>query len=174
MGNTGASEGRAANVSTGGHLVAFGSVIAEPLGTTANCSITGTPDSLGFNSSDDASCDLSATGDTENGADTQLGTPADNDGGTPTALPAAASPLVDHVAVEQCDFEGTLDDQRGVARPQASCVTGAVEVADPAPPGGGEPAGQPGSHATGGRARRRAAIHRVARAQRAARAMILS
>ena len=144
VGNTGASEGQAANVSTGGDLIAFGSVIAEPLGTTANCSITGTPDSLGFNYSDDASCDLSATGDTENGADPQLGTLADNGGGTPTALPAASSPLVDHVAVAQCDFEGTLDDQRGVARPQgSSCDTGAVEVADPAPPGSGEPATPP-------------------------------
>ncbi len=119
-------------------LVAFGSVLADPLGGGANCSIAGTTTSGGYNYSTDASCGFTGTGDTESGAAPQLGVLGNNGGPTQTMLPAAGSPLVEAIPVGAC-APGIATDQRGFPRPadgnddgSTGCDIGAVEL-QPAP-----------------------------------------
>ncbi len=121
-------------------LVAFGSVLADPLGGGANCSIAGTSTSNGYNYSTDASCGFTGTGDTQGGAAPQLGALANNGGPTQTMLPAPGSPLVDAIPVAACAPAITID-QRGFPRPadgnndgSTGCDIGAVEVQPPGAP----------------------------------------
>ena len=126
-------------------LTTFGSVIALPQGGGDNCFLFSPTTTNGFNYSDDALCGLSGTGDTENGANPQLGPLADNGGPLPTLTraPALTSPLVDAIPVADCPFDGVTTDERTVARPQGpGCDIGAVEltvVTPPPPAGGGAP-----------------------------------
>jgi predicted outer membrane repeat protein len=118
-------------------LVAYGSVLADPVGG-ANCEDVLTT-SNGYNFSTDAACDFTGTGDTEDGPDPQLGALGDNGGPTPTMLPALTSPLVDAIPLAACE-PGVTADQRGLPRPAdadddgvEACDIGAVEL-QPAPP----------------------------------------
>jgi hypothetical protein len=135
-------------MSVSGDLNTFGSIIALPTGAgVANCAVSGATNSSGYNFSDDDSCDLSGTGDTENGGDPGLAALATNGGPTENRMPLAGSPLIDAIPPADCgDGNGLAGfavtvDQRSVARPQfAGCDVGSVEVA-PEPPG---PPGPPG------------------------------
>jgi hypothetical protein len=119
----------------GGSLTSFGAVIALPGGGGANCALIAATVSNGYNFSDDASCALTGTGDTENGPNPQLGALADNGGPTVTRLPAPNSPLLDVIPIASCPFDGVTVDQRTVTRPQGNgCDIGAVEVEVPGPP----------------------------------------
>jgi hypothetical protein len=127
VGNSAASGANITHVDT---LVPFGSVIAAPQGG-ANCVVDVTT-SNGFNFSDDASCELSGTGDRQNAGDPGLGALANNGGPTQTRLPQTGSPLIDAIPIGSCQGDGAsgiTTDQRGVIRPQgAGCDIGAVEV----------------------------------------------
>ncbi|HEX5588406.1 MAG TPA: right-handed parallel beta-helix repeat-containing protein [Acidimicrobiia bacterium] len=124
VGNTAGGTDEPANVRTGGDLVSFGSVLATPLGTDAlNCIVTGSTTSQGYNFSDDASCDLTGVGDTQNGGDPALGPLADNGGGTPTMVPEIFGPLVDKIPLEACHVDGITADQRGLPRPGESITS---------------------------------------------------
>lgn len=70
------------------------------------------------------------------GTDPQLGPLADNGGPTPTMLPLAGSPLLDHGPASIPDFPGNTYDQRGPGHPRTSGTAsdiGAVEVTIPEP-----------------------------------------
>lgn len=111
-------------------LVAFGTVIANPLGGGESCSFLNdsTTTSTFSYEQGGASCGFTGSGDTSDGADPQLGALADNGGPTPTMLPAESSPLVDAIPTADCDPAITTD-QRGVTRPQGpGCDIGAVEL----------------------------------------------
>lgn len=106
-----------------GLLSSHGSVIAMPAGGGKNC---GTPDGTRsqHSFSDDTSCGLTDTTNTQNGGNPHLGELANNGGPTQTRMPAAASPLVDAISCRQ----DIRTDQRGVKRPQGEgCDIGAVE-----------------------------------------------
>jgi hypothetical protein len=142
-GNTSISGGAANLAKASASIVTFGSVIGLPEGGV-NCSFAGaTTTSNGFNFSDDASCGLTGTGDTQNGGDPGLGALADNGGTTQTRLPLEGSPLIDVIPVGSCQADGAAGvttDQRGLPRPALNgCDIGAVEV-QPAPPGPPTPA----------------------------------
>jgi hypothetical protein len=134
-----------------GDLNTFGSVIALATGGgVANCAISGMSNSSGYNFSDDDSCGLTGTGDTENGGDPGLASLAINGGLTENRLPQPGSPLIDDIPPADCgDGDGLAGfavtvDQRSVARPQfAGCDIGSVEVA-PEPPGRPGPGPGPG------------------------------
>lgn len=131
-------------------LHTFGSVIALPLGDARNCGqenfesvevgdLTNTV-SLGYNYSDDDSCDLNGSTDQQNAADPQLGALANNGGPTMTRLPAGTSPLVNAIPIVDCGDGDALagatvtTDQRGVSRPQdTGCEIGSVELEAPKP-----------------------------------------
>jgi len=124
----------------------FGSVVLASTDGAPACSIdTGAdPTSHGYNFSDDDSCNLVSTGDTQGaGNDPLLNAPAANGGLAPTQLPQAASPLLDRIPVAACQADGAAGvttDERGVSRPQgAGCDIGAVEVEVPVPPAPPEP-----------------------------------
>jgi hypothetical protein len=135
-----------ANVRTSAGLTSFGSVVALPGGSGANCAgLTGTT-SHGFNLEDDAahSCGFStATGDPAPGTSSGLAgvVLANNGGSTLTLLPPSGSALIDAIPVAHCSDDGAsvispLVDQVGLSRPQgAGCEIGAKEVpvAAPAP-----------------------------------------
>ena len=138
-----AANGTGANVEldeVGSVLTTFGSVIALPV-QGPNCNVQ--PEiileealsntvSNGYNYSDDASCDLTGTGDRQDAADPQLGSLGANGGPTVTRLPAETSPLVDGVPLASCQADGAdgiTTDQRGITRPQRTgCDIGAVEL----------------------------------------------
>jgi hypothetical protein len=152
VGNT--SLGGAANLAkASASIVTFGSVIGLPQGGP-NCAFSGaTTTSNGFNFSDDASCGLTGTGDTQNGGDPGLGALAGNGGPTQTRLPLPGSPLIDAIPAGSCQADGATGittDQRGLPRPALNgCDIGAVEVqpappAPPAPPGPSAPVPVPG------------------------------
>jgi hypothetical protein len=88
--------------------------------------------SNGYNFADDATCDLTGTGDRESAGDPMIGALASNGGPTQTRLPADTSPLIDGVPLDQCQADGATGvttDQRGITRPQAAgCDIGSVEV----------------------------------------------
>ena len=128
---------------SGSTLLAFGSVIANPI-SAANCGTEEftTVTSSGYNYADDDSCLLDAATDVQNGADPQLGALASNGGPTPTLLPAAASPLVNAIPFAACGGGDALagsaitTDQRGLARPDLigqKCDIGSVELQTEAP-----------------------------------------
>jgi len=129
---TGNNSSDSANVSAGGSLTAFGSVVADALGGGPNC-VVGTTTSHGFNDEDDvaASCGFATgTGDLAPGTAPLLGSLASNGGLTQTELPQTGSPLVDAIPTADCGAGvGITTDQRGVTRPQGpGCDVGAVEV----------------------------------------------
>jgi hypothetical protein len=118
--------------------VIFGSVISDPLGGGTNCGSASDAVSQGYNHADDASCNLTATGDRQSAVDPLLGALAANGGPTATRLPAATSPLLDAIPPAACQTgvgAGIVVDQRGIARPQGTgCDIGAVEVVVTVPP----------------------------------------
>jgi hypothetical protein len=126
------------NIDTPNVLTSFGSVVALGSGG-ANCVLTATTISHGWNFSNDASCGFTntASGDKQNAGDPGLGALADNGGPGPTQLPQTGSPLIDAIPVASCQADGAsgvTTDERGVTRPQMlGCDIGAVEV-QPAPP----------------------------------------
>jgi len=117
---------------------AFGSVVALP-GGSANCNLSGvTVASHGYNFSDDATCELTAATDVQDGGDPLLGALGDNGGPTATRLPLEGSPLIDAIPDASCQDDGATGittDQRGLPRPAvAGCDIGAVEVQPLVPP----------------------------------------
>jgi hypothetical protein len=98
-------------------------------------------DSRGYNFADDASCDLTATGDSQLvAADAKLGALGANGGPTMTLLPQTGSPLIDAIPLAACspaDLPTAItDDQRFLVRPDVvnqKCDIGAVEVQTVAP-----------------------------------------
>jgi hypothetical protein len=134
--NTSISGGAANLAKASASIVTFGSVIGLPQGGP-NCAFSGaTTTSNGFNFSDDTSCGLTGSGDTQNGGDPGLGALADNGGPTETRLPLPGSPLIDAIPIGSCQADGASGitiDQRGLPRPALNgCDNGAVEV-QPAP-----------------------------------------
>ena len=123
-----------ANIKAGGLLTSAASVIADPSGGD-NCSLAA--GSFSSNSwSDDGSCQLTGTGDTQNGADALLGQGRNNGGvtgGSPrTMFPLLGSPLIDAIDAADC-IAGLPRDQRDVPRPfGAGCDIGAIESIFPA------------------------------------------
>lgn len=112
-------------------LTVFASVITDARGVP-NCDVESIM-SKGYNFSDDTSCTLTATGDTQQaGADPRLGPLADNGGPTPTLLPETKSPLLEAIPAAACQTPpatGVTTDQRGEPRPgSTSCDIGAVEI----------------------------------------------
>ncbi|HKX12601.1 MAG TPA: choice-of-anchor Q domain-containing protein, partial [bacterium] len=90
---------------------------------SANCFGEGT--SLGGNVSNDATCNLTGTGDLPN-ANPALGDLADNGGPTQTHDLLVGSQAID----TGIDCPPPAQDQRGITRPQGlACDSGAVEVA---------------------------------------------
>ncbi len=90
------------------------------------------PQSLGYNISEDGSCPLVGAGDLEE-TDALLGPLQMNGGPTPTRRPLPGSPAIDRVPVAVCldeDNDPLGHDQRGLPRPapgSAACDAGAVE-----------------------------------------------
>ena len=127
-----------ANLSTN-ELTSFGTVVADPIGA-ANCDVSDSTTSQGYNFSDDASCGFTntAAGDKQNAGSPLLNPLGANGGPTETMLPftpktnSTASPLIDAIPVAACQTgvaAGVGTDQRGVTRPQLlGCDIGAVEV----------------------------------------------
>jgi hypothetical protein len=103
----------------------FATVVANPVGGS-NCGPNGIISTWSY--STDTSCALVGAGDTQHGADVQLGALGGNGGTTLTRLPADTSPLADRFApVDDARCAGA--DQRAMARPQNfRCDVGAVEV----------------------------------------------
>jgi hypothetical protein len=151
-GNTAGGSDEPANIRTGGDLISFGSVLAEPLGTNAlNCIVTGTTTSQGDNFSDDNSCDFNATGDRQDAGDPGLGALAyENNVPTgslcidfcsawPVRIPQTGSPLVDAIPTAACQTgaaAGVTNDELQQPRPSpagGACDIGAVEVQAVAP-----------------------------------------
>jgi hypothetical protein len=123
--------GNAASTVYAAEITMFGTVIADGEGSIDNCDIDGST-SGGYNWSDDDTCGLVDSTDTEDpGGDPMVGALADNGGPTDTMLPETGSPLLD--AIPDTVSECGSTDQRGVSRPQVGgCDIGAVEVgADP-------------------------------------------
>jgi hypothetical protein len=146
-----------ANVALGdpATLESYGSVVAQPAGGGLNCeSFTAVATtSLGGNQSDDTSCGFTDPTDDETMGDPLLGALADNGGPTATLLPLDGSPLLDFIAVADCD-PALPTDQRGVTRPQGTgCDTGAVEVQanTPVPPTPPAPPSSPDAGPVAGR-----------------------
>jgi hypothetical protein len=109
----------------------FATVVADPVGGP-NCVASGIISTWSY--STDTSCALVGAGDTQDGADPQLGALGDNGGTTLTRLPADTSPLVDRFAPVD-DARCTGADQRVMERPQnLRCDLGAVEVASSVAP----------------------------------------
>jgi uncharacterized repeat protein (TIGR01451 family)/CSLREA domain-containing protein len=94
-------------------------------GVDGSCSgEAGVQHSQGYNLGDDATCNLTATGDITN-TDPLLGPLQDNGGPTPTQALQPGSPAIDHGTNSGCP----ATDQRGLHRPQgASCDMGAYEA----------------------------------------------
>ena len=129
VGNSGPGGANVSLDGEGADLRIAASVIASPLGGGTNCELAAPTLSSGYSFSDDDSCDLSGTGDVENGGDPMLGALADNGGPTLTMHPEPDSALIDLVALAFCDPGGLAEDQRDAPRPVgAGCDAGAVEV----------------------------------------------
>jgi hypothetical protein len=133
-----AQQGTTANVRADA-LTSFGSLVA--LATPSdevNCSFVDDDPvtSLGYNYSDDDTCEFTDPTDTQDGPDPLLGALAANGGPTLTRLPAADSPLLEQIPEADCGGpDGDITtDQRGEPRPGfALCDIGAVEL-QPVPP----------------------------------------
>jgi hypothetical protein len=139
VGNAAASAANLQGLSTGEDVDAlFGNVISDPLGGGTDCGAGSDAVSQGYNFADDASCNLTATGDQQDAGDPLVGPLADNGGPTQTRLPAAASPLLDAIPPADCETGiavGIQVDQRDINRPQGSgCDIGSVEVQVDPPP----------------------------------------
>ena len=127
-GNSATTEG--GGVWTAGTATLRNSIVAG--NTAQNCqhpSGSGTFSSQGYNISNDASCNLSATGD-QPSTNPMIGPLADNGGPTKTHMLLAGSPAIDAGDDNNCP----ATDQRGITRPQdgnddgaAACDIGAVE-----------------------------------------------
>jgi len=125
------------NIFVDGDFGAFGNIVAQPAGGNDNCMID-TPNSSGYNFSDDDTCGFDdPTDSVASTNDPTLGALTDNGGPTPTLLPLAGSPVIDGIPNGNCGdgdslAESTITtDQRAFARPETEggkCDIGAVEV----------------------------------------------
>ena len=122
-----------------GQLRLYGTVIVDG---SPNClSGDNAPLSLGYNYSDDTTCNLVLATDNQNVAnDPMLAALANNGGPTATRLPQTGSPLIDAITplvAGQCPSEPTplvTTDQRGLTRPSGpGCEIGALEIQVAAP-----------------------------------------
>jgi hypothetical protein len=111
------------------NLTSSGSVVGLA-GAGNACHVGGTTKSLGYNLSDDTSCNFTGTGDRQGAShNPMLAALAANGGATQTRAPSAGSPLIDAIPSAAC-IAGITTDQRGVTRPQGNaCDIGAVEIA---------------------------------------------
>ncbi len=133
------------SVFDGGSLTSFGTVIADPLSSSAvnNCDVTAiTPTTKGYNyesggNDTGKSCGLTGgAGDVQNGVtpiSALVGALGANGGPTNTQVPSTGSPLIDAIPDPGggCPASPTVitTDQRGISRPQGlGCEIGAVEV----------------------------------------------
>jgi hypothetical protein len=147
--NTAGGSGEPANVGSGGSLTSFGSVIANPLGTSANnCAITGAKNSQGYNFSDDSSCFFNTATDRQDAGDPALapmsasglpGSVCIDFGCTYARGPLPGSPLLDAIPIGSCQADGAAGitrDEIGRVRPSGTgCDIGAIEIpVAPAPP----------------------------------------
>jgi hypothetical protein len=124
-----------AQVSAGGTITSFGTVITQPAFAFVNCQSNGNKITNGYNFANDTSCGFTGTGDRQGaGLDAQLGQLADNGGPTLTLLPATSSPLVNAIPATACQSDGAAGiaiDQRSLVRPgtgTTACDIGAVEL----------------------------------------------
>ncbi len=115
-------------------LHTFGSILTS---SVDDCSITNTTTRSGYNFSNDSTCGLTGTGDTQNGGSPGLGSLADNGGNSRTFLPQTGSPLINAIPLSSCQADGAsgvTTDQRGLPRPASTgCEIGSVEL-QPTPP----------------------------------------
>ncbi len=112
------------------NTIVSGNTLSPVTPTKRNCDFDATGSkiiSAGHNVSDDATCNLTATGDQPN-TDPHIGPLAANGGPTQTRALLAGSPAIDHGDNSGCPST----DQRGVKRPVgAGCDVGAYEFAPP-------------------------------------------
>lgn len=122
------------SASTDGTIQVLNSVVYNPL-TFEECSVAfnGVAGSIGHTLDRDGTCATGATGDLPS-TDPMLAPLADNGGPTSTHRLLGSSPAID----AGDDFSCTLQDQRGVPRPQdgdgdgtANCDLGAFEAPEP-------------------------------------------
>lgn len=128
FGNT-AEAGSGAIMTEAGGVTAIKASVFED-NSPASCA-DATPESRGWNVTDDDSCDLDLASDDED-TDALLGPLQFNGGYTDTHLPGDGSPAIDHADNPCLDITGGYEivmDQRGAGRPgDAACDAGAVEV----------------------------------------------
>ena len=114
-------------------LTSFGSVMAQPPVSGANCTVSNTT-THGYNYDSDGTCGLVGAGDQSSAGDPQLGELGAHGGSTETRAPQIASALIDKIPTDECGGPGApipkiTTDQRGDVRPQGpACDIGAVEV----------------------------------------------
>ena len=115
-------------------ITSYGSAIVGAIGD-GNCYSGTSATSYGYNFDDDGTCFPTSGTDFGDGVNPKLGKLKDNGGPTKTMLPATGSPLIDAATDGECvaghasDAGFTPDtDQRGIARPGATCDIGAVET----------------------------------------------
>jgi hypothetical protein len=107
--------------------------------TGGNCYVPsyGAITDLGYNISDDNSCDFTATG-SQNNTNPMLGAFGNNGGPTQTIALLSGSPAIDAIPLADCTDQASppnriITDQRGALRPDAGellCDIGAYEVQD--------------------------------------------
>jgi hypothetical protein len=128
---SGEDEGEGENI-VANDLSLFGSVVVGNPGSRDCVVVNGSATSAGWNYSDDDSCGLSGTGDTQNGGPTGLGALGANGGIGRTMVPQSGSPLLNAIPTANCQNDGAAGvtaDERGVTRPSGTgCEIGAVEV----------------------------------------------
>jgi hypothetical protein len=139
-GNTAGGTDEPANLRTGTTLTSFGSVIAQPLGTsTYNCVVQTTATSQGYNWSDDTSCALATATDVQTGTNPGLGaltvtSRGPSMGSSAVRVPTTGSPLIDAIPNAACQTgsaAGVTTDELRFSRPSSAggaCDIGAVEV----------------------------------------------
>lgn len=111
----------------GGSATVARSIVAGNTAPGGGANCFGSPTSLSYNLSDDATCPFGSANDIQNSANVNLGALADNGGPTMTMLPADDSDAID--AAGDCL---ATEDQRGESRPVgAACDIGSVEVQIP-------------------------------------------
>ena len=129
-GNQAATSGD--TIYSAGALTLKGTILANPV--AANCAVSGTLSSSGYNLSDDNSCSgfLNQTGDLNVTPAGLSGGLANNGGPTQTIALSNTSAAVNAIPASSCsDIDGNAlsTDQRGTTRPQSSgCEIGAYEL----------------------------------------------
>jgi hypothetical protein len=117
-------------VGSGGTFGTAASIIADPTsggGSDSDCESSATASDLGYNLTDDATCDLTAATDVH--GDPQLGTLGSNGGPTWTAVPELGSPATGVIPIGASAGSTQLCariDQRAIPS-TGNCTIGAVE-----------------------------------------------